>query len=147
MKPSTIWRFSSDYLVFSMAMHFIWEVVQLPLYTLWRNPDNGAIAYAIVHCTLGDLLIATCALLLGLLIVHLLRPQRNRFLLLSFVTILLGVCYTIFSEWRNTVLLRSWEYSDLMPQVFGIGISPMAQWIVVPTVALFALKRSAWAIS
>lgn len=125
----------------SAPLHLTWEIVQLPLYTLWKNPDNGEIAYAIVHCTLGDLLIATCALFIGLLTVRLARPSKNSFFLLSFVTIFLSVGYTIYSEWRNTVVLRSWEYSDLMPQVFGIGVSPIAQWIVIPVLAFVALKK------
>ena len=142
MKSSTAWRFLLDYLLWSVPLHVIWEVVQLPLYTLWTSPDDTEIAYAIVHCSLGDSLIATCALLLGLLTVHLVRPPRNRFVLLSIVTILLGVGYTIFSEWRNTVVLRSWEYSDLMPQIFGIGVSPIAQWILIPALVLAGLRKS-----
>jgi hypothetical protein len=143
VKPSTIWKFSWNYLMFSLPLHFIWEIVQLPLYTLWSNPDNAAIAYAIVHCTIGDLLIATCALLLGQLTVRLVDPAWNRFSLLSIVAISLGVVYTIFSEWRNTVVLRSWEYSDLMPQVLGIGVSPIAQWILIPALVFTALRKSA----
>jgi hypothetical protein len=142
VKSSTAWRFLLDYLLWSVPLHVIWEVVQLPLYTLWTSPDHTEIAYAIVHCSLGDSLIATCALLLGLLTVHLVRPPRNRFVLLSIVTILLGVGYTIFSEWRNTVVLRSWEYSDLMPQIFGIGVSPIAQWILIPALVLAGLRKS-----
>jgi hypothetical protein len=62
---------------------------------------------------------------------------------LSIVTIFLGVGYTIFSEWRNTVVLRSWEYSDLMPQIFGIGVSPIAQWILIPALVLAGLRKTA----
>lgn len=41
----------------------------------------------------------------------------------------------MFSEWLNTTLLR-WSYSALMPTLnlngFEGGISPVAQWFVVP---------------
>ena len=125
-------------------MHFAWEIVQLPLYTLWNNPDKGAIAYAIVHCTLGDLLIAASSLFLGCVVARWLPLIRNDHgFLLGTVTVSSGVLYTLFSEWNNTVVLRSWAYSDLMPQVFGIGVAPIAQWIVIPALLFFALRKRA----
>ena len=44
----------------------VWEVVQLPLYALWAEPRLERIAYAVAHCTAGDVLIGTAALLLAL---------------------------------------------------------------------------------
>jgi hypothetical protein len=57
-----------------------------------------------------------------------------------------GLGYTVVSEWLNIVVRRSWAYSSLMPVVslfgFGIGLSPLLQWIVVPTLALYAARRA-----
>lgn len=58
---------------------------------------------------------------------------------------LFGAGYTIFSEWMNTTVLRSWTYSSAMPTIdlggFEIGLSPLAQWVVIPPLALaFARK-------
>ena len=61
-------------------------------------------------------------------------------------TLSVGVGYTIFSEYFNTVVRRSWIYTELMPTLpwFGTGLAPLAQWIVVPSVALvFARLHSA----
>jgi hypothetical protein len=46
--------------------------------------------------------------------------------------------YTIYSEYANTVLLASWAYSGWMPTLpwLGTGIAPLAQWVVVPMLAL-----------
>ena len=61
-------------------------------------------------------------------------------------TVLLGVGYTIFSEWLNIVVRKSWAYSSLMPVVslFGlnIGVSPLLQWMAVPALALYAARRA-----
>ena len=46
-----------------------WEAVQLPLYTLWRDGTPGEIAFAVVHCTLGDGLIGVAALAWALFMV------------------------------------------------------------------------------
>ena len=48
----------------SLLLHLGWELVQLPLYTLWRDPDVGRIAWSVIHCTAGDVLIAISTFLL-----------------------------------------------------------------------------------
>ena len=62
----------------------------------------------------------------------------------ALLTIAGGLAYTGYSEWLNAAVKRSWSYSDLMPAIpdLGIGLSPVLQWIVVPSVALWAAGRS-----
>jgi len=59
-----------------------------------------------------------------------------------------AVSYTGFSEWMNTVALRSWEYSELMPRVplggFELGLSPLAQWLLIPPLAFWLALRRSW---
>ena len=54
-----------------------------------------------------------------------------------------GVGYTVFSEWLNTAVRGSWAYADAMPIVpwLGIGLAPLLQWIVVPCVAFWLVRR------
>lgn len=59
------------------------------------------------------------------------------------LSLLIGVGFTIYSEWANT-LRGSSTYGPLMPVLpwLGIGLSPFLQWIVLPSVALStALRR------
>ncbi len=127
------------YLVVSAGLHLVWELVQLPLYTIWRTGTAREIAFAVVHCTGGDLMIATLSLGGAILIVGhknwTAAQQRQVFL----ATIIFGLAYTIFSEWLNTAVRQSWAYSDLMPRlpVLGTGMSPLLQWLFVPAVALY----------
>ena len=39
--------------------HLFWEAAQLSLYTLWRTGTLREIAFALFHCTGGDILITT----------------------------------------------------------------------------------------
>ena len=71
-----------------------------------------------------------------------LHPWPTRYWGTCVVSIGTGVAYTVLSEWYNTTVLRAWAYSDLMPQVWGIGISPVAQWVFVPALS-FAILKSA----
>ena len=97
------------YLPWLAGLSLAWEIAQLPLYTIWNDGRPAYIAFAVVHCTAGDVLIATS--------------------------------YTAFSEWMNTFVLRSWEYSELMPRVslgdIELGVSPLTQWLVIPPLALW----------
>ena len=54
------------YLVAVALLHLAWEVAQLPLYTLWWDGAAHEIAFAVVHCTVGDVLIATTSLVTAL---------------------------------------------------------------------------------
>jgi hypothetical protein len=128
-----------------------WELAQLPLYTLWRDAEPAYIAFAVAHCTLGDILIGAVAVLVALALFGegaLAGWRRPR---LALVTALLAMGYTAFSEWMNVGLLRSWAYSPAMPTIslpgFKLGLSPLAQWAVIPPLALYlagiAGKRAA----
>ena len=64
------------YLVIMGLGNFAWEIAQLPLYTIWRDKGLAANAFAVLHCTAGDLLIAAVSLLGALLVVLMnARPQ------------------------------------------------------------------------
>jgi hypothetical protein len=48
----------------------------------------------------------------------------------------------VLSEYVNTVIRATWAYSDLMPTMpwLGTGLAPLAQWIVIPGLALACLR-------
>jgi hypothetical protein len=124
----------------------VWESLHLPLYSIWRTGSAAEQAFAAIHCTLGDVLIALSALMLALIAAGNDGWPVRRFWSVAFITIVSGLGYTVFSEWRNVVVRASWAYSDWMPVVplFGlrIGLSPLLQWIVLPATA-FAITRGA----
>ena len=52
-----------------------------------------------------------------------------------------GLGFTVFSEWYNVYILGAWAYQPAMPLVAGIGLTPLLQWVVVPTLMLFIARR------
>jgi hypothetical protein len=123
------------------ALNLLWEIAQLPLYTLWEEGPPSFIAYAVVHCTLGDVVIGTLALLIALIATQARAVETWRWRQVALFLVIPAVGYTALSEWINTVARGSWAYSALMPVVnlggFDIGLSPLAQWLVIPPVALW----------
>lgn len=136
-----VWR---RYLLIVVFANLLWEVLHLPLYTIWYEATPAEVAFAVVHCTGGDVLIATFSLVIGLVLFgHRQWPDRG-FYRVAVITVALGVLYTIFSEWLNIVVRKSWAYSDLMPVIplVGTGISPIAQWLVIPLLGLWWARRT-----
>ena len=52
--------------------------------------------------------------------------------------------YTVYSEYLNTVVRGAWAYTEWMPTVpwLGTGLSPLAQWLIIPTVTLIWAGRT-----
>lgn len=52
-----------------------------------------------------------------------------------------AIAFTAWSEWYNVYRIGNWAYTASMPIVFGIGLSPLLQWLVVPTAIVVAYRR------
>ena len=132
------------YLPWLAGLSLAWEIAQLPLYTLWREAPAPWIAFSVAHCTAGDALIGVSTLALALILTRAAEPARWRWVRIAILTAVLAAAYTVFSEWMNAAVLRSWTYSELMPvlRVAGVelGVAPLAQWLLLPPLAL----RFAW---
>jgi len=135
------------YFLFSLIGHLLWEVAHIPLYTIWTDSSAGEIVFAIVHCTGGDLMIAFSTLLLALFLIGRAEWPGQRSVPVLMAAVVMGVGYTIFSEWLNIVVREAWAYRDIMPviPVIDAGLTPFLQWLVVPTAAYMgATSPRAW---
>ena len=137
------------YLLVAAIANPIWEVAQLPLYTLWTEADPRRVLFALAHCTAGDLLIALATLVGALLLAGNGWPDRaHSYRRVGLLTVLFGISYALVSEWLNVTILRSWTYSTLMPviPVFGVGLSPLLQWLVLPVIGLALARRGVYRV-
>lgn len=130
------------YLVAVALGNLVWEFAQMPLYTLWRTGAAREVAFAALHCTAGDILIATAALVASLVVVGTSEWPRRRFARVA-AAVTVGLGYTVYSEHMNVVVRAAWAYSDLMPTVpwLGTGLAPLAQWVVVPALSFAWARR------
>jgi hypothetical protein len=133
------------YLVAIAVGNLLWETAQLPLYTLWRTGTPGAIAEAVLHCTLGDLLIGTIALIAALSAFGSPAWPDENATRVAVATVIVAASYTIYSEYINTSVRSSWAYTEWMPTLpwLGTGLAPLAQWVVGPTIAFVLVRRGA----
>src|SRR5215213_8157150 len=96
------------YLVAVGILNLVWEGAQLPLYTLWRTDPPRAQAFAILHCTAGDVVIAAVVLLLALALFGCATWPRECRARVAAAVVTLGIGYTVYSEYVNTVLRQTW---------------------------------------
>lgn len=138
-------RFLRIYLLSIGVGNLVWETAHLPLYTIWKTGAPREQAFAVLHCTAGDLLIALSSLVMALMLAGNEKWPRSRFIGVASLVVVFGVAYTVFSEWLNVVIREAWAYSEYMPLVslgsFPLGISPVLQWIIVPAGALAIARR------
>lgn len=139
--PAAFRFIALGYLPALAGLNLAWEVAHVSLYTLWKEAEPAYIAFSVAHCTLGDVLIGGIALLLALIFWRERALARWRWVRVAALTVILGAGYTVFSEWMNITILRSWSYSESMPRLglggFEIGLTPLAQWLLVPPLALY----------
>ena len=143
MRASAEWLSAIRRYLFAIAVgNLVWETAQLPLYTLWRTESSLTLLSAVFHCTAGDIVIATIILVAALATVGNARWPDDRSRTVAVVVMATGVIYTIGSEYINTVIRRSWSYTEWMPVLpwIGTGLAPLAQWIAVPLLALTAAR-------
>lgn len=134
-------RFGLWYALTTLPMFAFWEVAHAPLYTLWIERGAAVGLKAALHCTLGDMVIAFSCALAGLLVAVWMPALRTQ-LRVSGLIIAFGLLTTIIIELISTQWLGRWAYREsmLVDPVFGIGISPLAQWLVVPAISLQLLQ-------
>src|SRR5690606_10341467 len=109
------------------------------------DSSAGYIAFAVGHCTVGDLMIGSAALALALIAGRERALERWHWRRIAVTAALTAILYTAFSEWLNVALLRSWAYSEWMSVLeiadLQLGVSPLLQWLVIPPLALYLARK------
>ena len=121
----------------TFALHFAWEMAQGNLFRQMQSmPFWRATAWC-ARATAGDLVITTIAFsaaaMSGGLHWPLIRRRLSPALIFLTVGILITIGYEIYA-----VSTGRWAYDEQMPQILGIGLSPLLQWIVIPLLEIAA---------
>jgi hypothetical protein len=115
----------------------------MPLYTIWQTGTAEELIADVLVCTAADLLIAIVSLAAGIILTGWNKRRASPSPEVIFVTCLVAVSFTIFSEWINVHVTGTWAYSDLMPIVPGlkVGLSPLVQWVILPSLGILLAER------
>ena len=125
----------------AFVLNLTWEIAHVRLYTIWAAGDGMSVAWALLHCTLGDVVIALAVFALAGIVVWRTDWPASRPWAGSAIAVIGAVGFTAWSEWYNVYRLGSWGYTASMPMIFGIGLSPLLQWLILPPVMVGAYRR------
>jgi len=99
---------------------------------------GGGIALMVLHCAAGNMLIALATVAAALLAVGSLSWPTQQLAAVMLGAVTLSVITTIAVEYLGTIVWHFWAYTEAMPTLpwLGMGVSPVAQWVVLPSLAL-----------
>jgi hypothetical protein len=128
--------------IFAFLLHFAWEMLQVPLYQGMATMAHWDAVLFCTRATVGDVAIALgafwgTALLVGAGRRWLFAPWRAPVLLFT----AFGVTTTAVIEVLSTQAWDRWAYGPMMPKVGGIGLSPLAQWLVLSPLVVYLAQR------
>lgn len=124
----------------AFTLNLVWEIAHVRLYTLWDAADRMTIVWSVLHCSLGDVLIALSLFALAGLALRqkdwpVFRPIAG-----GTIVVIGALAFTVWSEWFNVYKIGSWAYTVNMPMIFGIGLSPLLQWLLLPPLMTIAYR-------
>ncbi|MBR0676300.1 hypothetical protein GXW77_08960 [Roseomonas alkaliterrae] len=133
------------YLALLLVANLAWEIAQLPLYTLWWEGSPGEIAWAVLHCTVGDGMIGAVSLGGAWLLTGAWGWPERGFGRVAIAATIFGVGATFVLEWLNVEIWRNWSYAAAMPRLppLGTGLTPVLQWLLLPPICLLAARHVA----
>jgi hypothetical protein len=131
------------YAGFSFLLHFVWEMLQAPLFSGMRTIGHEQAIWICTRATAGDVSLALaaygCAALAQRDTFWVVRPAARGWL----AYLLPGLAVTLLFEYLGTGPLERWAYGNRMPTlpVVGTGLSPFLQWLVLPPLAAWLTAR------
>lgn len=121
------------------ALHFSWEMAQAKWFTTMSElPFWTATAWC-ARAAGWDVAISAFAYTAAALTARSWRWMRGRSLLPFAVYLVSGLAVTVAIEWWALSSGR-WRYAPAMPTVFGVGLSPLLQWIIVPLLLIAVVR-------
>lgn len=139
------WTPEFNVALFALLLNYPWEFLQVPLYERMPQAPHWEAIKACSRAAAGDAVIALAAYWAVAVWLRsrdwVLKPTLAA--TLAFMG--LGVLITTALE-RLAVAglwVERWSYSALMPVVpgLGVGLSPMMQWLVLPPLVLWLVRR------
>lgn len=123
----------------TLVLHFAWEMAQANLFESMQSMPFWKATAICARATAGDLVITaiafSAAAIAGGLHWPLILRRFGPGLIFLTAGILLTIGYEIYA-----LSAGRWAYDERMPVIFGIGLTPLLQWIVIPPLEIAAFR-------
>jgi hypothetical protein len=129
--------------LFAFLLNFPWEMWQIRFFQGTAMAPAWDVIRTCSRATVGDAAIAVVSFLVVAGLARsrawILRPSAWE--VAGFVAT--GVLITIGIEWLSTGPLDRWAYAEAMPTLplLGTGVLPLLQWILIPPLVAWFVRR------
>ncbi len=153
-----MWQPWTTLAAIAFPLHWLWEMVQSPLYSgmlqmSWYDATRlctiasagdvfiTLVAYALVAALFTDRFWAY-PLRSSPLQSSQSRPRYRSVAVRQIgLYLVIGIVITAIAEFINISVLHRWAYGPEMFRIFGLGVAPLAQWVVVPLLIVWLARR------
>lgn len=121
--------------LFASLLHFAWEMLQTPAYRAMPDARHWDAVQTCLLARLGDVVLTLVAYAVT-------AATRRRWWLGTLTagaiasSVGTGLVITVVAEALSVYLWHRWAYAPGTPTLFGIGITPLLQWVLLPPLTL-----------
>jgi hypothetical protein len=129
-----------SFLLLILALNFAWEMLQADWFASMHGLPLLRATLLCLRASLGDLVITAVAFAIAALVRRSPTWPAERGIIVP-AAIFLTVAIAIAVVCEAFALSASrWQYDASMPTLFGIGLLPLLQWLVLPIVDLWTFR-------
>jgi hypothetical protein len=125
----------------AFILNLTWEIAHFRLYTIWPATGGRGVAWALLHCTVGDVIIALALFALAGMVLWRANWPASRPWTGGIIVVIGAMAFTAWSEWYNVYRAGNWGYTASMPMILGIGLTPLLQWLILPPLMVGACRK------
>ncbi len=115
-----------------LALNFAWEMMQAKWFASMHGLPPIRATLLCFRAALGDLVITAIGFAVAALVARAVTwPAERRRVIPVAVFVAVGLAITIGYEVFALSTAR-WSYGATMPTLFGIGVLPLLQWLLLP---------------
>jgi hypothetical protein len=115
-----------------LALNFAWEMMQARWFASMRGLSPMRATLLCFRAAVGDLAIATISFTVAAIVARTaMWPAERRAGVPAAVfvatALAIAIAYEVFA-----LSTERWSYADTMPTLFGVGVLPILQWLLLP---------------
>lgn len=128
---------------FGFIINFFWEMLQMPLFSYPADASLTRINLACIQASAGDAVMNVIAFWVVVFLQKDRKWYRHPSVRSLAYFLMPGVIMTIVFEALATGPLHRWAYASSMPTLpgLGTGLAPIAQWLLLPLLIIFIVRR------
>lgn len=144
-RPDLLTRITSlpefNIYIFAFLLNFVWEMLQMPLFAL---PPADTPYWPVIKMCAAATVADGFIMLIAFWTASAFARSRYWFVAAErghvLIFLITGLAITSAIELIATEM-GVWQYSPLMPVLFGVGLSPFMQWVIPPLITLWFTRR------